>query len=84
MNLVVFPKRSIRLHAGAMRTGNDSVDEMLRCLKKHRSADARDDTPLLFDLLFKPVSILAFEFAFAFSCLKMMIKLIFGHKISQI
>lgn len=40
LNFVVFPKRSIRLQAGAMRIGNDSVDEMLCCLKKHRNADA--------------------------------------------
>lgn len=46
LNLVVFPKRNIRPQAGAIRIGTESVDEILCCLKKHRTAAARDAKPV--------------------------------------
>lgn len=45
LNLAVFPKRNIRPQTGAIRIGTDSDDEILCCLKKHRTADIRDAKP---------------------------------------
>lgn len=62
MNLVVFPKRNMRLQAGAIRIGTDNVEDMLGCLRKHRNADVRVAKPFRFEqflyLLFVHFSIL--------------------------